>query len=104
MPDLHASEGRIILVTLLLPLPEYAPRRIMVPFGGVISEAIGAILAGWNEVVAIKMEEEYCTIGDSRLRFWSGWAERGYDDPKAILKAAKKEEKQREKAQMELSL
>lgn len=30
-------------------------------------------------------------------------AERGYDDPKAILKAVKKEEKKREKAQMELT-
>lgn len=91
------------LATLLLPPPEYAPRRIMIPFGGVMSEAIGAILAGWDEVVAIEMEEEYIPIGEARLRFWSGWAERGYDDPKAILKAAKKEEKRREKAQMELS-
>jgi hypothetical protein len=91
------------LATLTLPPPEYAPRRLLVPFGGVMSEAIGAILAGWDEVVAIEMEEEYCAIGDSRLRFWATWAGRGFDDPKAILKEAKKEAKKAE-AQMELKL
>ena len=59
------------LATLLLPPPEYAPRRILVPFAGVMSEAIAAMLAGWEEIIAIEMSEEYCEIGEARLKFWS---------------------------------
>jgi hypothetical protein len=58
------------LATLLLPPKEYAPRRILIPFAGVMSEAIGAMLAGWEEIVAIEQEEEYCKIGQARLDYW----------------------------------
>lgn len=37
------------LATLLLPPKEYAPRRILIPFCGTMSEGIGALLAGWEE-------------------------------------------------------
>jgi hypothetical protein len=46
--------------------------------------------------------QEYVEIAEARLRFWAGWSERGYDDPKAILKEAGKV-KQPE-PQMELEL
>lgn len=99
------------LATLLLPPPEYAPRRILVPFAGVMSEAIGAMLAGWEEIVAIELDESYCEIGRARLRFWQGWSQRtGETDPKALLKLARKEEQRREKqersetSQLELTL
>jgi site-specific DNA-methyltransferase (adenine-specific) len=59
------------LATLLLPPPEYAPRRIMIPFGGKMSEAIGALLAGWEEIVAIEMYQDYCDAGEARAAFWS---------------------------------
>jgi len=58
------------LATLLLPPPEYAPRRILIPFAGSGSECIGAMLAGWEQVVGIELSEEYCEIGKARLAYW----------------------------------
>lgn len=75
------------LATLLLPPAEYAPRRILVPFGGVCSEALGAMLAGWEEIAVIEKEAEYAEIGESRMRWWSAkMQETGSSDPGAILK------------------
>jgi len=59
------------LATLLLPPPKYAPRRLFVPFAGVGSEMIGAILAGWDEVIGVEMMPEYVKIGRARLEHWS---------------------------------
>lgn len=56
---------------LLLPPAEFAPRRLLNPFAGTNSEAIGALLAGWEEVVSIELSAEYCAIGEARRRFWS---------------------------------
>ena len=61
-----------------LPGPRYwrALRRCCHPgaylfaFGGSGSEAIGAGLAGWDEVVMVEMEEEYCAIAEARLAHW----------------------------------
>lgn len=58
------------LATLLLPPSEYAPRRILIPFFGSGSEGIGAGLAGWEEIVGIDFEQDYCDIAESRLRYW----------------------------------
>ena len=58
------------LATLLLPPKEYAPRRLLVPFAGVGSEMIGAMQAGWEEIVGIELSEEYCEIGRARLAYW----------------------------------
>lgn len=58
------------LATLLLAPAEYAPRRILIPFSGSGSEAIGAMLAGWEEVVAVEKEKEYCEIGKARVEYW----------------------------------
>ena len=74
------------LATLLLPPAEYAPRRILIPFGGVMSEAIGAMFAGFEEIIAIEMEKEYCEIGQARIDWWaSKMQETGASDPRAIL-------------------
>jgi site-specific DNA-methyltransferase (adenine-specific) len=59
------------LATLLLPPADYAPRRILVPFSGVGSEMIGAMLAGWEEVVGIEQDAEYAEIARLRLAHWS---------------------------------
>lgn len=59
------------LATLLLPPPEYSPRRLLVPFAGVASEMIGAMLAGWDEVTGIEMDAEYCEIGRARVKHWA---------------------------------
>jgi site-specific DNA-methyltransferase (adenine-specific) len=65
------------LATLLIPPPEYAPRRILVPFSGSGSEMIGAYQAGWEEIVGIELEAEYCKIAKARLSYWTGELLRG---------------------------
>ena len=58
------------LATLLLPPEEYAPRRMVIPFCGTLSEGIGALVAGWDEIVAIDSDRESCDIGEARLAHW----------------------------------
>jgi len=58
------------LATLLLPPAEYAPRRILVPFAGVGSEMIGASLAGWEDILGIEQDAEYCELGRARIAHW----------------------------------
>ena len=57
------------LSTLLLPPAEYAPRRILIPFSGSGSECIGAMLAGWEEIIGIEMEQEYVEIAEARIKW-----------------------------------
>lgn len=59
------------LATLLLPPDIYAPRRLLVPFAGSGSEMIGAIQAGWEEVIGIEREAEYVPLARARLKHWS---------------------------------
>ena len=74
------------LATLLLPPSEYGPRRILIPFSGVMSEAIGAMMAGWEHIVAIEMDKEYVRIGRERMKWWAAkMQETGSYDPRAIL-------------------
>lgn len=56
------------LAKLILPPPreDGQPRRLLVPFSGAGSEIIGALRAGWDEVVGIEREPEYA--GLSRVR------------------------------------
>lgn len=56
---------------MLLPPPEYAPRRLLVPFSGVGSEIIGALLAGWDEVVCVEINPEYNRIAELRIKHWT---------------------------------
>lgn len=44
--------------------------RLLVPFAGVLSEAIGAALAGWPEIVAIEREETFVEQGAARFKAW----------------------------------
>lgn len=57
------------LATLLLP-PEGYHRRILIPFAGVGSEMIGAMQAGWDEIIGIELSEEYIPIAEARLKYW----------------------------------
>lgn len=59
------------LATLLLPPDACAPRRLFVPFAGSGSEAIGAMLAGWDEVVGVELSDEYAEIARARLAWWA---------------------------------
>lgn len=69
-PTVKALSLTKYLATLLLPPAEYAPRRILVPFGGVGSEAIGAALAGWEYVLGIEAEAEYVEMARARAAHW----------------------------------
>lgn len=75
-PNPHPSVKPIALTKwlagLLLPPAQYGPRRLLNPFGGSGSEAIGGILAGWEEVHLIEMDtdEGYVDIEDARLTWW----------------------------------
>lgn len=55
------------LAKLILPPQRETPRRIIVPFAGVGSEMIGAILAGWDEVVGIEKDEAYAAKARERI-------------------------------------
>ena len=55
------------LATLLLPPERSTPRRILVPFSGSGSEMIGALRAGWDEVVGVEIEAEYVEIARARI-------------------------------------
>lgn len=55
---------------ILLPPNIYAPRRLFNPFAGVMSEAIGAFKAGWDEIVSVELQEEYCQLGEKRIKHW----------------------------------
>jgi len=79
------------LASLLIPPDRYAPRRLFVPFSGVSSEMIGALLAGWDEIVGVEGEADYAKIGRTRLAWWEQrMKETGLTEPKAILKAKSK--------------
>lgn len=58
------------LATLLLPPPEYGPRRLLIPFSGAGSEIIGADLAGWEDVTGIELEAEHVAIANARRAYW----------------------------------
>lgn len=58
------------LATLLLPPDLYAPRRLFVPFAGVASEMIGAMLAGWEDVQGVELEADHIPVARARLDYW----------------------------------
>ncbi len=64
------------LAALLLPPDCYKNRRIAVPFAGVGSEVLGAILAGWDEIEAIELEAKHVSVGNLRISKWKEIAAR----------------------------
>jgi site-specific DNA-methyltransferase (adenine-specific) len=83
----HPTVKPIALTTyvarLLLPPPGARPRRLLVPFSGSGSEVIGALLAGWDEVIGIEIDDEYRRIAEARI---AHWVARGAPKPKATRK------------------
>ena len=83
------------LATLLLPPPrkDGSPRRILVLYSGSGSEMIGALRAGWDEIVGVQRaesdtERSYVEIAKARLQRWAEVP--AHLDVKQVLKAAKK--------------
>ena len=50
-----------------LILPASGSGRLLVPFAGSGSEMLGAVMAGWGEVVGIEQTEEYVRTANRRL-------------------------------------
>lgn len=85
-PTMKPLELTRWLARLLLPPPgpearaireraTGSPSRLLVPFSGVLSEAIGAGLAGWSEIVAIEQSGSYIEQGLERWRAWGPYSE-----------------------------
>lgn len=68
-PTVKPRELCAYLAGMLLPpkRAEGSPRRLLVPFAGTGSEIIGAIDAGWDEVVGIEMDGCYAVIAKRRI-------------------------------------
>lgn len=81
------------LAKLLLPPEKYSPRRLLVPFAGVMSEAIGGIFAGWEDVVGIEINSEYAVSGANRADWWINAAKKYGPDVDKIISATKEERK-----------
>ena len=64
-PTMKPLELTTYLARLIIPPPG---GRLVVPFSGVASEMIGAIRAGWGEVLGIELSPEYCEMAERRIR------------------------------------
>ena len=94
------------ICTLLLPPDLGFKRRILVRFGGSGSEAIGALLAGWDEVVVVELEQRSIDILVPRLMWWEEQIDNGLSEVDKILgfwtEQQKKKEEQKEIEQMRM--
>lgn len=72
-PTVKPIKSNIWLARLFLPPKSVGVRRILVPCSGSGSEMIGAILAGWDEVIGVEIDPDgrYQTIANMRLEFWT---------------------------------
>lgn len=66
-PTLKPIDLTSWLARLILPPERETPRRLLVPFSGAGSEIIGALRAGWDEVVGIEREAEYAELSRRRI-------------------------------------
>ena len=62
--DLCSHLARLLLPP---PRPDGRPRRLLVPFSGAGSEVIGALRAGWDEVVGVELDLENATQSRRRI-------------------------------------
>jgi site-specific DNA-methyltransferase (adenine-specific) len=66
------------IATLLLPPPrrDGRPRRILVPYSGSGSEMIGALQAGWDQVVGVELDPAWTSAARERVaREMAAWDE-----------------------------
>ncbi|MCL4296312.1 MAG: hypothetical protein KJ077_11310 [Anaerolineae bacterium] len=92
-PTLKSIKLTKWLTGLFLPHPQYSPRRALICCGGTGSEAIGALLAGWDEVVVVESHKPYVEICEPRMAWWSEFIRWGQTDVDAILAVAAEEQK-----------
>ena len=58
------------LATLILPPRGDEPRRLLIPFAGSGSEMVGAMLAGWDDIIGVEQDAHYVEIAKARLAHW----------------------------------
>ncbi|MBD3261622.1 MAG: hypothetical protein GF334_08085 [Candidatus Altiarchaeales archaeon] len=88
--------------TLLLPPKLGFKRRLLIRFGGSGSEAIGALLAGWDEIVIVELEQSSVEIAVPRLHWWEQQIDNGLTDVGKIIETWKKSQKKKEIKQRRL--
>jgi len=94
--DIHPTVKPLSLTRhlsqLLLPPPGY-DSRMLVPFAGVGSEVIGAMLAGWDHIQGVELMPLHVKIAEVRSKYWEQW--KGMPDlkPKIIRMAKSKKDK-----------
>ena len=99
-PTMKPIELTEYLARLILPPLHIGERRILVPFGGVGSECIGAHLAGWDVITGIEREAEYVEQGRARLKWWAG--HKTYEQAEAAWKGEQKDTAREETGQLRL--
>jgi len=75
LPERQRAQGNIHPTVKPLGIIEYIAklimppesRRLLVPFSGSGSEMLGAVRAGWSEVIGIDIVPEYCEIAETRI-------------------------------------
>lgn len=72
-PTVKPIKLNIWLYSIFLPPPSVGVRRVLIPCSGSGSEMIGALLAGWDEVIGVELDPSgrYQTISNMRLEFWT---------------------------------
>ena len=58
------------LANLILPPERDTPRKLLIPYAGSGSEAIGEMMVGWGEVLGIELDPEYVEIAQRRIAHW----------------------------------
>jgi site-specific DNA-methyltransferase (adenine-specific) len=81
------------IARLLLPPPLDTPRHVLIPFAGVLSEAIGAHLAGWDMITAIELTADYMPQGRARWAWWSRFS--SYEQARSAWEGDKAEQDRR---------
>jgi site-specific DNA-methyltransferase (adenine-specific) len=73
-PHLMKKPVRLMeyLATLILPPPQNEPRRLLVPYAGSGSEILGALNAGWEQVVGIERNIDFVKVAHRRINEWVG--------------------------------
>ena len=88
------------LARLILAPASVGERRLLVPFGGVASEMIGARMAGWEHVTGIEREAEYVEQGRARLAWWAQFA--SYEQAKRAYEGERVDETREQAGQLPL--
>lgn len=86
-PTMKPISANIYFAQLLLPPQMYRPRRLLIPFAGVMSELIGGMLAGWEYVCGVELSETYAKAGYNRAMWWHEMSKVYGTDIKSILNA-----------------